>query len=106
MSLQVTLTQNSPVIVHTGTLNHSLGRMAHAAGIYVLLWAPETLGIVKARQLIMPLRKGLEELQARPETYKQYSPYGAGTYEQLVRFVQDYLAACAADPEALVASQS
>ena len=69
--------------------------MADAAGLYLSLWRPDEHGIQTAQQLIVPLREGLARLQAYPETYKRLNPAnGWGTYEGLVSFVRDYLAAC------------
>ena len=88
-------------VVYEGNITHNLGRMARAAGMYAELWRPEEIGITKAAQLIEPLRLGLAQLKAEPETYQRHSPEnGWGTYEGLVAFVEAYLAACKAWPDA------
>lgn len=82
-------------------VTHNLTNMADAAGIYKHLWRPEELGIEKAGSLVEPLAEGLKRLQADPATFKVHNPpNGWGSYEGLVAFVSDYLAACKADPEA------
>jgi hypothetical protein len=87
--------------VYAANITHNLNEMADKAGIYYHLWRPEEVNITKAHQLIDPLERALEELKARKEYYKQFdSDNGWGTYEQFVPFVQKYLEACKAWPEA------
>ena len=82
-------------------ITHNLGAMADAAGIYQHLWRPEELGITKAGQLIAPLREGLARLKAEPERFKAFdAPNGWGRYGYFVPFVEKYLAACEATPDA------
>lgn len=49
--------------VYSANITHNLNRMAEAAGIYKELWRPEEVGIVKAAQLVEPLRAGLARLR-------------------------------------------
>lgn len=87
--------------VFTANITHNLGEMADAAGIYKACWRPEEIGAVKAAQIIEPLKAGLEKLAADPERFKKLdSPNGWGRYENLVRFSENYLAACIANPDA------
>jgi len=103
MSLDVSLLERRPVEVYSANITHNLGRMAKEAGIYMHLWRPDELGITKAHQLIEPLRKGLDVLKAEPDRFKALNPpNGWGSYDGLVRFVEGYLAACIAKPEATV----
>jgi len=82
-------------------ITHNLGRMASEAGIYKHLWRPEEIGITKAAQLIGPLSAGLELLRSSPERFKVLNPAnGWGDYDGLVDFVDAYLAACKAHPDA------
>jgi hypothetical protein len=84
-------------------ITHNLGAMADEAGIYKHLWRPEEIGITKAEQLIEPLTSGLALLKSQPDRFKQHNPEnGWGSYEGLVRFVEQYLAACIENPDALV----
>jgi hypothetical protein len=77
--------------------------MAKAAGIYEYLWRPDEIGISRAHELINPLRRGLALL----ESDANYSgtlnpPNGWGSYEGLIEFVREYLAACERHPYARV----
>lgn len=87
--------------VYTDNITHNLNTMAGIAGIYEYLWRPDEVNVTKAAQLIQPLTKGLDDLQAYPKKFKEYNPEnGWGDYEGLVTFVHDYLAACEAYPNA------
>jgi hypothetical protein len=103
MSLDVTLTRVQPTEVYHDNITHNVGAMARAAGLYDALWQPEVAKIVTAAQLIPILQKGLASLKAHPTKFKRLSPEsGWGTYEGLVEFVEHYLAACRALPDAEV----
>jgi hypothetical protein len=87
--------------VFEANITHNLNIMAGKAGIYLHLWRPDEINITKAKELIEPLRQGLHELKLDPEVYKELNPEnGWGTYEQLVKFVEDYLNACYQYPDA------
>lgn len=89
--------------VYSANITHNLGQMAAQAGLYALLWRPDENGITRAAQLIGPLTAGLELLRSDPGKFAIHNPEnGWGTYEGLVRFVEDYLAACIANPNAKV----
>lgn len=82
-------------------ITHNLNRMADAAGIYDCLWRPEEHGIVKASQMIEPLRAGLQKLQADPAHFRQFdAPNGWGKYEHFVPFVSKILSRCEEYPDA------
>lgn len=99
-----------PVVAyaHSGELywaniTHNLNDMAEAAGIYNHLWRPDEIGITAARELIEPLAAGLQKLRGDPEYYRTFdAPNGWGRYENLVEFVEKYLAACREHPDATV----
>jgi hypothetical protein len=77
--------------------------MAGAAGIYEQLWRPDEIGITKAKELVKPLTKGLKKLKENPRKFEDLNPEnGWGSYHGLVKFVEDYLEACKANPEAIV----
>lgn len=81
--------------LYSDNITHNLGLMAKKAGIYKHLWRPEEIGITIAKELINPLRNGLHKLKLNPDVFKKYNPVnGWGTYEILVKFVEDYLDAC------------
>lgn len=89
--------------LYHSNITHNLLDMAGAAGIYPVLWRPDEYGYVKAKQLIAPLRTGLETLRDNPEVYKKYNPKnGWGSYETLVSFVDKYLQACIKYPKATI----
>ena len=103
MSLDVYLTAVRPTEVYSANITHNLNKMAEAAGIYEALWRPEEIGITQAGQLIEPLSIGLEKLKADPMYYSQFNAVnGWGTYENFVPFVEKYLEACQANPDAQV----
>jgi hypothetical protein len=77
--------------------------MAGEAGIYGVLWRPEDVGITIASQLIEPLTGGLEILKLDPARFRAFNPSnGWGSYENLITFVERYLAACRENPNAMV----
>ncbi len=86
---------------YSRNITHNLNKMAGEAGIYELLWRPDEIGVTKAAQLIESLKAGLAKLESDPERFQKLNPSnGWGSYEGLVTFVRDYLAACEETPEA------
>lgn len=103
MSLGVRLIEDRPVDVYAGNITHNLSPMARAVGLYEVLWRPDELGITEAGELVGPLEAGLKELKGSPAKYSQLdSPNGWGTHDNLVCFVENYLSACIANPNARV----
>lgn len=101
MSLDVYLEVVRPCRIYSGNVTHNLGKMATEAGIYQHLWRPDELGITKAGQLIKPLQEGLALLKSDPKRFNKLNPEnGWGTYDGLVKFVEEYLNACGENPEA------
>ena len=87
--------------VYWANITHNLDKMAEAAGIYEHLWRPDEIKITKAKELIEPLRQGLHNLKSEPERYKKFNPEnGWGSYDGLVKFVENYLNACYEYPDA------
>ncbi len=88
---------------YSANITHNLNPMADAAGIYKHLWRPDEIGISRASDLIQPLIDGLRLLRSEPDRFKAYNPSnGWGSYDGLIRFVQEYVAACASYPDAEV----
>ena len=88
------------LVVFDYNITHNLGEMAKAADIYMELWRPEEIGIIKAKQLVEPLKEGLHRLKSNPDKYKEFNPKnGWGDYEVLVGFVSKYLDACYEYPD-------
>lgn len=84
-------------------ITHNLGKMASEAGFYEQLWHPERTDVVTAQQLGIHIEKGIAELKANPEKYKQFSAEnGWGTYTQFVPWLEELLTACKEYPDAIV----
>ena len=109
--------------LYRDNITHNLGRMAEKAGIYEALWRPHRLRsdynirqadftaedefeasvVIRAKEIIPYLEKGLTDLKARPTYYEQFnSPNGWGLYKHFVPFVEGYLNACKQYPDAIV----
>ena len=103
MGLDVTLTKVMPTEVFSANITHNLNDMAEAAGIYKHLWRPEEIGVKLAGQLVTPLMEGLHKIKSDPAKYREFdSPNGWGTYDHFVRWLEEYLDACARFPDAEV----
>lgn len=88
---------------YDGNVTHNLSKMAAEAGIYEHLWRPDEISVTRARDLVAPLRAGLDLLRADPERFKQFNPENQwGSYDGLVQFVEAYLAACENAPHATI----
>jgi len=99
----ITFDQTVENQVYRANITHNLNRMAQEAGLYEALWRPEEVGITTAQQLIAPLTAGLERLEADPAYFMTFNPAnGWGSYEILLKFIQEYLFACQDYPEAEV----
>ncbi len=84
-------------------VTHNLNEMAKAVGLYEILWHPGEVGITSASQMILPLEKGVKELEANPDKYKAYNPpNGWGNYEGFVSFCKSVLQNCREYPDAVV----
>lgn len=89
--------------VFTANITHNLGRMAAECGLYEPLWEAQDNGVTHASELIEPIRAGLERLRDERERLLEFNPSnGWGDYDGLLRFTENYLAACEQWPEAEV----
>jgi len=89
--------------VFDANITHNLGKMANEAGIYYACWRPEEIGATRAKDIIILLEKGLNDLEQRPGYFKQFNPRnGWGDYRNLAKFVRSYLDACKEYPEARI----
>lgn len=103
MSLDVMLTNADGVMVYEANITHNLTGMADAAGIYMPIWRPDEVGIRRASQLIDALAAGLLALENDPDHFSQFNaPNSWGMYKHFVPFVEQYLEACRANPDATV----
>lgn len=101
MSLDFYLMRVQPTRVFARNITHNLNNMASAAGVYEALWRPDEHGFKTAADIIPVLNKGLADLKARPDHYRQFdSPNGWGRYEHFVPFVEGVLQACIDNPDA------
>jgi len=89
--------------VYSANITHNLTGMAREAGLYEPLWCPEEIGAKEAGDLVAPLASGLDSLLTDHERLQQFNPpNGWGDYDGLVRFTENYLAACQMWPDAEV----
>ena len=84
-------------------VTHNMNNLAKAVGLYQVLWSPEEVGIKTASQMIEPLEKGIKELTANPDKYKEYNPpNGWGSYDIFVSFCRSVLSTCKDNPDAII----
>lgn len=87
--------------VFQANITHNLGKMATEAGIYYACWRPEEIEAKVAKDIIPLLEKGFEDMKSKPDYYKQFdSSNGWGIYVDFLPWVEEYLKACKAYPEA------
>jgi len=110
-------------LLYDANITHNLGEMASEAGIYEALWRPHRLRNgydipeddhkaewefedsceIKTTDIIDIIERGLADLKARPEYFKQFdSPNGWGLYKNFVPFVEKYLEALKMYPDGVV----
>ena len=84
-----------PICLYEADLTANLRHMCNEAGLLAPIWQHHNLKIVRAADLAPHLEKGLAALQERPAHFRGFQhPSGWGTYENLVSFCTDTLAAC------------
>lgn len=94
-------TREDRVCLYTDTITHNLIDMAAEAGIYDCLWRPDQNAMTKARQIVEPLRAGIERLQSDPERFRAFNPPNHwGSYESMLSFARSVLRACERFPDA------
>lgn len=92
-----------PEEVFDANITHNLTEMADEAGIYQAIWRPEEIGAHEASDIIPILEVGLAKMKAEPERFQQFnSSNGWGLYEDFVPWVESYLNACIANPDAVI----
>lgn len=90
--------------VYSQNITHNLTAMAKEAGVYEILWHPESNGIEMARQLILQLEEAIAVMKADPPRFEKHnSPNGWGLYENFLPWLEKLLIACKANPGATVA---
>jgi len=114
MSLDVNLVVTQPVSIYSNNITHNLGKMAGAVTLdsgmnedltlYDVLWRPDENGFCRALDIIDYLDQALDIMEVDCDRLRELNPdNGWGSYDGLVRFVREYLAACEANPQALIA---
>ncbi len=89
--------------LYRGNITHNLCKMADLAGLYGYLWRPDENDVVTALDLVPHLNKGLDELLGSPEKFISLNPENDwGSYDYLVKFVEEYLAACLEHPQSII----
>jgi hypothetical protein len=89
--------------VFDANITHNLNKMAHEAGIYYACWRPEEINASKASDILPLLKKGFDDMKARPEHFKKFdSENGLGTYKDFFPWVKAYLNACQKYPDAII----
>jgi hypothetical protein len=105
MILDISLTAVRRTEVFGRNITHNLVPMAKEAGLYLPVWHPEQppYEIKDAADLAPLLQEGLRLLKSDPERFLPLEPANKrGTYSAFVEFVQDYLDACIANPDAKI----
>ena len=103
MSLDVDLIAEDGSVVFSYNITHNLGAMARFVGCYEALWRPEEIGIEYANQLTPLLSNAAVFLALNKDKCEEYNPKnGWGDYNGLLRFVQEYMIACANHPFAQI----
>ncbi len=103
MSLDITLLAHRPMPVFEVNITHNLASMADAAGVYACMWRPAQAGVRTAADLIVPLEKALVKMTSDPQRFKALNPKnGWGDFGLLQKVITELLAACRANPDALV----
>lgn len=86
-------------------ITHNLNKMADKAGIYNVLWRPEEIGVLYAKDMVPILEEGLSKLKSNPEKFKKYNPEnGWGSYDGLISFSERVLKFCIEHPNMKVSA--
>ena len=104
MSLDVTLTYTETKEDSCWmNITHNLCDMATEAGIYDVVWRPEENEIETAGQLIEPLTVAIKKMKDDPARFMAFDAENEwGTYAQFLPWLEEYLDACVAHPDAVV----
>lgn len=87
----------------SANITHNLNKMAQEAGIYDCLWNAEESRFLKASDIILILKKGLDWMKKDPDHFKQFnSENGWGTYDHFVPWIEMVLDACKEYPNSLI----
>jgi hypothetical protein len=88
---------------YTESISNSLVGLAIEAELYDSIWDPGSLNTLIAGDLIEPLKKGINILISERKYFSYLEPRKKkGGYNKLLRFAEEYLAACEAYPAAKI----
>jgi len=89
--------------IYSRRITHNMREMAKEANVYSACWEPEKINAVNARDIIPTLKKGIKNMKARPDHYKQSNPLnGWGSYNLFLSWLEEYLIACEKFPDAII----
>lgn len=89
--------------VFWANITHNLNQMADNAGLYDYMWTVLESGLDSPKYVVPYLKEGLRKLRANPDHFRQFEGPGIGdSYEDLVAFVEKYIAACEDYPDATI----
>lgn len=109
MSLDVKLLITQPTVVYSANITHNLAKMAgevklkKGLTLYNVLWRPDECDppLTKASEIADLLDDGYWVLLSDPDYFKQFNPKnGWGSYDSLVKFVDEYRSNCFQNPDA------
>jgi hypothetical protein len=81
---------------------NNLNAVAQEAGLHEILWSPDEM-TTTASQMIVPLEKGIKELEANPDKYKAFDASdGFRHYKSFADFCKAMLRKCHEYPDAVI----
>lgn len=96
-------TEKRLIPVYETNITHNLTNMAAEVGLYDALWHPERIRATTAKDLIEPLKHGIEEMYRRREDLLAYNPTnGWGSHETFCHQLEELLVACVANPDTVI----
>ncbi len=102
MSLDFDLVHIGECVDYSHNITHNLTDMADALGVYRILWHPEEIPGLKARDMIAPLNAAIQELTTNPDKYRQYeASNGWGTINNFLPWLKEVRNACEEYPESV-----
>lgn len=83
------------------SIGGGLWRMAEQGGFYGYVWRPEEMGVTKASQMAVHLRRAIAWMESHRGDAPMFSGMGGpGSHAELLQSLREYLAACEEFPDA------
>jgi hypothetical protein len=102
MSLDFDLVHIGEVTDFSANITHNLADMADALGVYQMLWHPEEILGLHAKEMIPALDQAIQELEINPNKYIQYeASNGWGTIKNFLPWLKKVRDACLEYPESM-----